>query len=309
MNQKGAFLLILLLHFVVCDAVHAKQSTADAKNKRPVIQVITKLGVDATFEVHDTSVETGDTDDDAVLAQYDVGGHHEKIILKMSDGVYISIPLETFLEASERDGLHVVKLSNGQELKGKMVSILHDSNNKPHDLRVATKVVLKSLPESQKAVNPGQQKSSARWDLLLKPIGFKHTVVDPSFAYRYYSTAGYVQGGRMRVGYTKSFYLLLENDNVQVDPADFQTIFLNQATPQDEEKIQNWAIRGTPGAKTIVKTIARSGTETVGKIGFKPPEDSTPFAYGDWYLVLNSFDSEIKLILKAPVCSLQKTEK
>jgi len=321
MRKEILLIAILLLNIVGLSALKARQTDVQTRNKWPVVQLTNRLGIDATVEVHDISFELEDEHDKAVLkfdgydenqelypGVYSIYKWERVIVLKVSEGIYTIIPLRMFQEAYEKDGLQVIKMINGQELKGRMLSVLFDSNKKPYDLRAATKVVLKDLGEAKDAVKKTKQSQPARWELqLTKPFDVKYSVVNPLFAFRYhiYSQRRFGDIGTLRFysKYSKSFYFMLgSEENVLVDPTDFEAILFNQAVLQDGRD-----------EKTVIKAKAKNGTETLGRIGFMPPtatsEIPKPHTYSEWYLVLVFAESDVGIILKTPVGSLQKITK
>lgn len=261
--------------------------TVQVGGENPVVQLTTKLGVDTTVEVARI-----DTDDD-VLNHVMQRLPGRQFLLRIADGIYMVVPVRMFRRAYEREGVHVVTLANGQELEGKLDFVLDAPDGRTYELGTASKVVLISVPEDEHGIEPSEQKPAELWQLhILKPVDLTYSVSNPRFAFQYWSSAGYAIGGSDYETTSKSFYLKVADEEILANLPDFEEIAFSELA------------EGAPNVQIKVK--ARSGIETVGTLVLKA-EDSRGYHEAEtWFLVMDSADSEMAIVLKNPRCILRK---
>ena len=261
--------------------------TVQVSGEYPVVQLTTRLGVDTTVEV-----ATIDSDND-VLNRVLRRQQGRQFPLRTAEGLYMVVPLRMFRQAYEREGVHIVTLANGQEFEGQLDFIFDDPDGRSYDLRTASKVVLISLPEDEYSIEPSEQEPAVLWQLhILKPVDLTYSVSNPRFAFQYYSSAGYIIGGCDRETESQSFYLKVGDEEILANLPDFEQIAFSELA-EGETDVQ-------------IKVKAKSGIETVGTLVLKA-EDSAGYHKGkNWFLVMDSADSEIVIVLRNPRCVLRK---
>jgi len=206
----------------------------------------------------------------------------EQFLLRIADGVYTVVPLRMFWRAYEREGVPVITLADGQELKGQLDFVLHGPEERSYDLRTVSKVVLISLPEREFNIEPSEKNSAELWQLhILEPVDLTYSVSNPRFAFQYYSTAGYLIGGTNRETESQSFYLKVGDEEILAYLPDFEEITFS---------------------KDQINVKAKSGIETMGTVVLKSGDRKG----SDWFLVMDTTDSEMAIVLKNPRCILRK---
>ena len=257
--------------------------TVHVGGENPVVQLTTKLGVDTTIEVANT-----DTGNDVLNH---VMWRGRNFLLRTADGVYMVVPMRMFRLAYEREGMHVVTLASGQELRGKLDFVIGGPDGKSYDLRTASTVVLNSLPEDEYSIEPSEQEPTALWQLhIMQPVDLTYSVSNPRFAFQYWSSRGYLIGGENYETQSESFYLKVGDEEILANLPDFEEISFEEFA---EGKLQ-------------IKVKAKSGIETVGTLVLKA-EDSKGYHEGtDWFLVMDSANSETTIVLKNPRGILRK---
>lgn len=257
--------------------------TVQVAGENPVVQLTTKLGVDTTIEVANT-----DTGNDVLNH---VMWRGRNFLLRTADGVYMVVPMRMFRLAYEREGMHVVTLASGQELRGKLDFVIGGPDGKSYDLRTASTVVLNSLPEDEYSIEPSEQEPTALWQLhIMQPVDLTYSVSNPRFAFQYWSSRGYLIGGENYETQSESFYLKVGDEEILANLPDFEEISFEEFA---EGKLQ-------------IKVKAKSGIETVGTLVLKA-EDSKGYHEGtDWFLVMDSANSETTIVLKNPRGILRK---
>jgi hypothetical protein len=189
--------------------------------------------------------------------------------------------------------VHIVTLANGQELEGVLDFVLDGPEEKSYDLRTVSKVELISLPEDEYGAEPSKQEPTAQWELhITEPVDVRHSISNPRFAFQYYSSVGYLVGGSNRETDSQSFYLQIGDEDILANLPDFEVVTFS-GLAEGETDVQ-------------VKLKAASGVETVGTLILKA-EDSAGYHRGrNWFLVMDSTDSELTIVLRNPRCILRK---
>ena len=196
------------------------------------------------------------------------------------------VPMRMFRLAYEREGMHVVTLANGQELRGKLDFVIVAPDDKSYDLRAASTVVLNSLPEEDEhSIKPSEQEPTALWQLhIMQPVELTYSVSNPRFAFQYWSSDGYLIGGESHETQSESFYLKVGDEEILANLPDFEEVSFEEFA---EGKLQ-------------IKVKAKSGIETVGTLVLKAKDDAGYHEGKDWFLVMDSSDSETIIVLKNP---------
>jgi len=260
--------------------------TVQVAGKYPVVQLTTKLGIDTTIEVAHT-----DTGND-VLNHVMWRTREKDFLLRTADGVYMVVPMRMFRLAYEREGVHVVTLASGQELRGKLDLVIGGPDDKSYDLRTASTVVLNSLPEDEYSIEPSEQEPTALWQLhIMQPVDLTYSVSNPRFAFQYRSSAGYLIGSANHETQSESFYLKVGDEEILANLPDFEELSFEESA---EGLLQ-------------IRVKAKSGIETVGTPVLKA-EDSKGYHEGtNLFLVMDSADSEMAIVLKKPRGTLRKS--
>lgn len=263
--------------------------TVQVSNEYPVVQLTTRLGVETTVEV-----TTTDTDNDVlnhVLRSLHQRGR--QFLLRIADGIYMVVPFRMFRQAEEREGVHVVTLADGQELKGQLDFVLNGPDGRTYDWRTVSKAVLISLPEDEYGIEPSEQKPAAPWQLhIVKPVDLTYSVSNPRFVFQYYSSAGYLIGGSDRETESQSFYLKVGDEEILGHLLDFEEITFSELV-EGETDVQ-------------IKVKAQSGIETAGPFVLKAEDSRGYHEAHTWFLVMDLADSELTMVLKNPRCTLRK---
>lgn len=261
--------------------------TVQVGGEYPVVQLTTKLGVETTVEV-----KSIDTDNDVLNRVLGLQQGMD-FLLRTDDGIYMVVPLRMFRRAYEREGILIVTLANDQEFKGELGFVLDDPQKKSYDLRTVSKVVLLSLPEDEYNIEAIGQEPTVLWELhITKPVDLTYSISNPRFAFQYSSSAGYAIGGADHETESESFYIQIGDEEILANLPDFEEVTFNELA------------EGETGDQ--IKLKAPSGVETAGTLILKA-EDSKGYHKGrDWFLVMNSSNNELVIVLKNPKCILRK---
>lgn len=233
MYKTKGFVLTALVAVITMEHV----CTADEK---PQFQLTNKLGVEKTFSVN--RVNHGSVDH---VLSWEKG-----LVFSLGDGVFLGIPFDRMREVVFSNGVHLVTLTDGKTVSGKLISTVTTSDGKKYDLGLATRLILKS-PGTSSARNVESRKTDAKipvqWELqITKPFSAKYTVTDPFFIYTYYSSAGYIMGGSRWLGSTTSFYVKAGTEEMLAELSDFACVSMK------DHKITVKATNGTETTGTLV---------------------------------------------------------
>ncbi len=278
---------------------------AQPVSDQPVLQLRTKLGVDVTIPLEKSSLEFDfdlDDRDKNTLMRYLLGkkefrGEKDKFLLQVVDGVYMIVPYEIFQQAELREGMQVITLTNGHELEGKLVGIAHLPDCRKYALGTAN-VALSNWPKKEPGLEECGEKSDELWQLHIRePVDLTYSVFNPRFAFRYYSSVGYLIGGSFRYRESLSFYLTVENEESLANLPDFEEISFTKSTKQQE------------GVSIHLKS--KDGVESSGTVIVKAKDSEGWHEAKAWFLVVDLADTGgVSIVLSEPqICSLTKSSK
>ncbi len=257
--------------------IYGNRSDIVRGGDNPVLQISNVLGVKIKVDAYNLHV-----DDD--LLNYPTG--HDRLLLEISEGAYISIPLSVLKEANaDENGRQTVILSNGDSLKGWLLSAVVTPDKKIYGLNSTRSLKLISLPTNWNDMPSLEDMET--WKVSVSaPLQETYNVSKPLFGLKYYSTAGYIWGGTDVETTSERFYIKANGSEVLTQLSDFRTIdFLGG----EEARI-----------------IAPDGTETKGCI--TPASGDKKGHTGTWYLIMYLDKNGLGLILKKPICTLSRLE-
>ena len=268
---------------------------AQPASDQPVLQLRTNLGVDVTIplkkDLFDFDIHFGDFNKDSLM-EYLLGV--DKFYVYITDGVYMIVPWEIFRQAELKDGIHIITLTNDQQLKGELVGIVRLPNSRKYQLHAAAKVVLSNYPKKEPTLQERGEKAEKPWQLHVSgPIDLTYSVSNPRFVYRHFSSAGYIIGGRFYFRESLSFYVNIEGDEILANLPDFEKISFTKLT-QKENSVS-------------IHLRSKSGVETNGMPILKEEDQEGWHEALTWFLVMDLADTDGALIvLIEPNCSLTR---
>lgn len=263
--------------------IYSNRSDIVRGGDNPVLQISNVLGVKTEVDAYSLYVNNDLLN---YLTQNEQDYRTHSLLLKISDGAYISIPLSKFKEANaDENGLQTVILSNGYSLKGWLLSSVKTSDSKVYDLNTTRNVKLISLPSDWNDI-PSLNNTETWKASISAPVRETYNVKKPLFGFQYYSTEGYYIGGTDVETTSDNFYIRVNGSDVLTQLSDFQTIdFLGG----DD-----------------VKIVAPDGTETEGSI--TPASNDGEKCRWTWYLTMYIDNNGLGLILLKPICTLSRLE-
>jgi len=262
---------LLIIGMTIMSLIPSFCSAAEQERKLHIISV---LGTEATVPFTNIS-----SDDDKLTYVME-----NELLLRIENNIFLIIPRSIFIQAEFIAGKHVVTLSNGNKISGRLVCSISD-NEKEYSLSAAKKITVlnpTSVTENEKP----EQKSQTLpiWELhidVLKESVYK--AINPQFVVEYgkYNIVGSYSTYHTTV---KAFYIKMDNEDVCVNPDDFIEI---------KYKERN------------VNLTTQGGIVTNGELFYKT--DDKTLDYG--YIVMDLVDNNgIKIVLTKLNCTMNKLQ-
>lgn len=214
------------LRTVLCiAALGLLPSLLAAAEYQPRIKLASALGVEAEVLVEGIGL------DDDVLghALWEIStGYMWSLPLKVSDGVFLSVPLDMVRSVSVKNRKHAVQMTDGQELVGGLFGTLTTGDGRSYDLAGVSSLTVVSAPKPTPST--AQPSPKQNWTLQITgATGITFTVVEPVFSFQYYSSSGYAFGGSDRETSTQSFFLRVKDQEFLANIDDFARLTLTTA--------------------------------------------------------------------------------
>jgi hypothetical protein len=236
-----------------------------------LLRVKTKLGVDA-------EVAVGLTRADNVLlgklgaAAYRAGSD-ECLAVRVSANVVMLVKWKAVKEATREGAQHTVTLADGSRLVGTVQGTVETEAEprRTYDLATATAF---SVVSSKPGYRLSRAKTPGAWTLTVPGSSQPYAGSAPRFVFQYYSSSGYVMGGSEREVESTTFQVMVDNEAVTGELADFQSLSLTAST-------------ASPARPTLTLQ-APGGTPVSGAISLSIKDDKGDHpAHAGWMLALD----------------------
>jgi hypothetical protein len=217
-------------------------------DSRATVKIITKLGVETTFEAK-YSYSSAPRPVDRLLRQFKADD--PGVLLQWTPGTFLILPLGAVRSAEVSAGKARLVTSVG-EFTGKLASGLEAADGRRYDLASAVKVEV-SHPESRRGdgKDPTIVLEKPAWKLTIPSRPERSfDVQEVEFRFGIYSTEGYIRGGEDYYydSGIEEFTLRTGGDEIKTQLSDFTEVEFSHAA-----------------GKLMVKVKAPNGTTTSGE--------------------------------------------
>lgn len=286
--MKANRLFPIAIALLVCSATAL--ISFQRKGKQPdvetqaTLRMASRLGVEADFVAGQSKV--GNLLLDAVLTRYSF-----RVPLQISEGVYISVPPWDFKEALLTDGQLVVTLINGSTVQGRGLGSIVDKAGRSFGLNTISRLAVVRIDKEYAHYERREKITAALWRLTVGTDATESfSIRQPRFAFKYYSTSGYVMGGsdRTQTG-SASIWIKQGTEELETPLEAFATIKLTLGT-----------LKTDPPSLTVT---APNGTTNSGALVLKHHDDRGWHTAHEWglYGLLHGVDRTYVLATRAPL--------
>jgi hypothetical protein len=266
-KRKG-WKLVLLTSAVLVWTVFAY-----AETDTPRIRVATELGVEADLSLRSISLSN------SILAMLFTDYYTWNIPLEIASGVYLAVPIQDIERVTKGTNQHSIVMKDGKEWQGKLFGKVTDLKDKTYNLSKVTSLNIIELPEEEDSLKEERPlsdswvlKIAARDDLTFR-------VVDPFFAFNYYSSLGYITGGATHEAQTNFCYLTVNGEEHIINIDDFVRLSIQ---PDELTKEYNH-----------LSVETKSGVKTAGTLVLREEdEEGEHESQGEWFLTARAADDE-----------------
>ena len=253
------------------------------------IRITSRLGVEKECDADSSKL------DDA-LADAAVAGNGAKLPLLLQKGLYAGVPVWELQNAALSGGALKVTLKNGASLEGRGTGSVRCKEGESFGAAGISALAVVEVTKDYVGyvtsyADRARAKSTAeRWRLSVGAgLAVSFVVRNPTFAFRYYSSSGYIMGGSNREETDgKSFWLKVGGEEIEAPLTSFSAI----AIPLP-----------TGGRPTIASVTAPNGTTTSGELVLKYKDSAGWHSASSWGLLatLDGSDSTSLFATEIPM--------
>lgn len=184
------------------------------------------------------------------------------LVLQQGEGIYLLIPWSLVKQITTNKDGHLVAIQGGQQEAGKVLTILESVNDETYDLSdsIMVNVVRLQPAHGKPMTKSAQDRLSDRWNLRIKgPKPRTFDVSSARFVIRYWSSQGYVMGGKDRETETKTFKVILDGSSSLGNLSDFEFISAKPNKAKTTVKVK------APGAEPVSGVLALFAKDSKGE--------------------------------------------
>lgn len=294
---------------------HSEAQEQAGLNQYPVLALTTKLGVAQRISVAET--RTGDSLLDRLGAGCGWGkGYWRKasdpmLAIQTGDGTFVLVPWRLLRGVSIKDGKQVVILDDSTSYAGTIKTTafvagdsdqnLPYSERKKYDLSTAKTLTLVHMPprvapkdlhgrrEMVRRVRGRGARREKTWMLPVLGQNGRLKVTSPRFAFKYYTSAGYIMGGTNKVAVTGTFVLNVDGDQIAANLEDFAFLGFDSRNPK----------------KAMVSVRAEGASTVTGELELVAEDSKGSHAASAWVLAVD-MNNGCRLVFSRPNLTLEQ---